>query len=86
MLGREAQVSNEVLEVVLQALDGGRVQLAPLGGEGPGPVAGDGLGGCAGCGVEVVEDAPELGLDLRLSVNGHLSQYVAGPVDEALLA
>ena len=48
VLGREAQVGNEVLEVVLEAVDGRRVELAPLRGERPGPVAGGGLGAVPG--------------------------------------
>ena len=63
VLGREAQVGDEVLEVVFEAVDRGGVELAPLRGERPGPVAGGGLGRGSGLGVDVVEDLPVLGPD-----------------------
>lgn len=45
VFGGEAQVGDEVLEVALEAVDGGRVEAAPLRHERLGPAAGDGLGG-----------------------------------------
>jgi hypothetical protein len=81
VLGREAQVGDEVLEVVLEALDGGRVDPAPLRRERLGPAAGDGLGGRSGLGVDVIEDLPDLTFYRRLGLNGHLGEDVPRPVD-----
>ena len=78
VLGRESQVGDEVLEVVLQAGDRRRVELAPLRCERLGPSPGDRLGGVAGLGVDVVEDRPELGLHLRLGMDRHLGEKVLG--------
>lgn len=69
--GGEAQVGGEVLEVGLEALHGGRAELAPLGGEGLGPPGDLGHGGVARLDVVAeIEDCPVLGLDLGLGVYG----------------
>lgn len=86
MFGREAQVGDEVLEVVLQAGDRRRVELAPLGCERLGPSPGDRLSGVAGLGVDVVEDRPELRLHLGLGMGRHLGDKVARPMDQTTLA
>jgi hypothetical protein len=50
-----------------------------------GTTVSDGDGGIAGRGVDVVEDAPVVGLDGRLVVGGDLGQDVAGFVDDTAL-
>ncbi len=85
VLSREPPVGEEVLEVVLEAVDRCRVELAPLRRECLRPAAGHGLRRGPGIGVEVVEDLPELGLDGGLGVGGRLGEDVAGSVDQATL-
>src|SRR6266545_3422120 len=86
VLGGEAQVGDQVAEVVLQARHGAGIQLAPLGGKAPGPPGGLGHGRLAGLGVDAIEDLPELRLEGGLGVGGHLGQEVSGAMHQAALA
>jgi len=80
VLDREPQVGDQMLEVALKAVDGAGVELAPLGGEAPGPPGRLGHRRLAGLGLDVINDRPVLGLDLGLGVGGHLGQEVSGAV------
>ena len=85
MLGREAKVGNEVLEVVLQALDGRRVELAPLRGEGPARLRATAWAADPGAASMSSKIRQNSAFTCAWAWTGTLAKML-GPVDEALLA